>query len=708
MVGNLTEAKSSNSLLPLREDLHLNRGINDKNGSPTWTIFDHANGLFYKIGIIEFELLSRWHYLDKDKILKECYQQTPFFPTSDDFEQLLEFLKEKNLLVPDINESDNLYVKSLAAKEKLFNKIIKNYLFFRVPFARPNSILSSLVGLSNLVYNKIFFQFILGLLIVNILLFFQNIDVVMAGIKNPFDSINYLYVFIALVVSKLFHEFGHVLACVKNKIKVPNIGIAFIVMWPMLYVDTSESWKIHEPQKRLAVSSAGIFFEVILALICFPLYLWFDNQSIKMILLYISITSLSISFLLNASPFMRFDGYFILQDILKEENLHDKSFNALKNKIRTFLFGINFNEETKDDNFYALFGLITGIYRLILYFGIAIAVYYMFIKVVGLLLFAVELYYFILMPIVKEFKYYKKIYPMLENKNKQKLFTKIGAIFIIFLLFQASNSINTIGYISPKEYREIYSPFAGQVKYRKEGNIVKKNDVLFNIENFELSIKKESLYNNLKYAKEYYNKVVVSEKDLSNLNNARNKINITESINKLNDGSLNKLEIVADFDGFLSDVSESVQVNSFIPKDELLGVYYNNKNWIIRAYVNEEQLSKVKKGDRVSFYSTSRIDMVNGVVEYVNKTPILYLPNMLLVDKNNNDFAVEDIKSDKRIRNGVKNKNTLYQIDIEVLDKVDFNQIKKGEVVIKTGFFYDLGNNINKLIAILIREFNLF
>ncbi len=708
MAGAVNIESKQNVILPLRQDLHLNKGIIAENGSPTWTIFDHSNGLFYKIGVIEFELLSRWHYLDKDKILQSCYKETNLFPTTDDFDQLVEFLKEKNLFIPEINESDNLYQKSLSTKENLFNKIIKNYLFFRIPFAHPNSILGSLEGIANLVYTKTFFQLIFSLVIFNIILFFQNMDVVLSSSQNPLSSINYGYVALALIFSKFFHEFGHILSCVKHKVKVPSIGVAFLVMFPMLYVDSSESWKINDNKKRLLVSSAGISFEVILALICFPLYLWVDDESLKKVLLYISITSLSISLFLNASPFMRFDGYFILQDILKEENLHDKSFAAFKNKIRKFLFGLNFGENHPKENFYALFGFLTGLYRLILYFGIAIAVYHMFIKVVGIILFIIELYYFILMPIFKELKYYQKIYPMLEKQNKRKLFIKVGAISSIILLFQFSASINTIGYISPKEYRELYAPFAGQIKFKKENETVSKNETLFSLENFELSIKKESLANNMKYAQDYYNKISVSEKELNNLNIAKNKINLSKSRSDLNEGQLNKLEIKADFDGILSDTSDDIKINSFVSKGEFLGVYYNKNDWIIRAYVNEEQLSKVNVGNSVNFYSTSMMDKIVGKVHYIHKTPILYLPNMLLIDENNADFAIEDIKSDKRIKNGVKSKKPLYQIDIMVPEQVDFNQVKKGNIVIKTGLFYNLDTHIKSLFNILLKEFNLF
>ena len=100
------------------------------------------------------------------------------------------------------------------------------------------------------------------------------------------------------------------------------MGIAFVVLWPMLYTDTGESWKLRSSRQRLAIASAGILCELSLAGLSTLGWALSDPGPLRNALLYLATTSWVLSLALNASPFMRFDGYFILSDLLDFPNLH--------------------------------------------------------------------------------------------------------------------------------------------------------------------------------------------------------------------------------------------------------------------------------------------------------------------------------------------------------------------------------------------------
>ena len=63
---------------------------------------------------------------------------------------------------------------------------------------------------------------------------------------------------LALVVAKTLHEMGHALVATRLGLKVAHMGVAFVVLWPMLYTDTGESWKLRSARQRLAIATAGI------------------------------------------------------------------------------------------------------------------------------------------------------------------------------------------------------------------------------------------------------------------------------------------------------------------------------------------------------------------------------------------------------------------------------------------------------------------
>ena len=109
---------------------------------------------------------------------------------------------------------------------------------------------------------------------------------------------------------------------------------------------------------------------------------------------------------INASPFMRFDGYFLLSDFLQMPNLHSRAFALARWDMREKLFKLG---EPPPESFsdtkrlgLILFAWATWIYRLVLFLGIAALVYHFFIKALGIMLFLVEIVWFIAKPLWSE------------------------------------------------------------------------------------------------------------------------------------------------------------------------------------------------------------------------------------------------------------------------------------------------------------------
>jgi putative peptide zinc metalloprotease protein len=114
--------------------------------------------------------------------------------------------------------------------------------------------------------------------------------------------------------------------------------------------------------------------------------------------------------LINASPFMRFDGYFLLSDYLQMPNLHSRAFALARWDARAAVCAGRGPPErllTRQRMLIA-FAWATWIYRLVLFLGIAALVYHFFIKAVGILLFAVEIVWFVAKPVWSEVKAWRE------------------------------------------------------------------------------------------------------------------------------------------------------------------------------------------------------------------------------------------------------------------------------------------------------------
>ena len=144
------------------------------------------------------------------------------------------------------------------------------------------------------------------------------------------DLLTIIILVITMLLSSLFHEIGQASACCYFGEKAKSIGLGLYLNFPVFYTDVSDIWKLSR-RKRMVVNFAGTYFQLIFLIPCIAVYLLTGNQVVKYL---IYIINLNFIFILN--PFFRFDGYWIMSDLIGIPNLRGKSnwiVQALKNKI---------------------------------------------------------------------------------------------------------------------------------------------------------------------------------------------------------------------------------------------------------------------------------------------------------------------------------------------------------------------------------------
>ncbi len=129
---------------------------------------------------------------------------------------------------------------------------------------------------------------------------------------------------ICLCISSFFHELGHASACCFYGIKHGGIGIGVYLTFIVLYTDVNNAWTLPR-NKRCVVNFAGVYFQCIIMIILVGLYYILELEFIKYLLLMIN---LNFVFVLN--PFFKFDGYWLIADIIGVSNLRQKSFEFIR------------------------------------------------------------------------------------------------------------------------------------------------------------------------------------------------------------------------------------------------------------------------------------------------------------------------------------------------------------------------------------------
>jgi len=147
---------------------------------------------------------------------------------------------------------------------------------------------------------------------------------------------------------KGMHELGHAMACQTIGGRCREIGVLFFLGMPCLYCDVTDIWRIPNRWKRILVSAAGMYVEIIIAIIAGLLWFlsdvpWIKGFSVQVMLLC-SVTTL----LFNGNPLLRLDGYHLLSDWLKTPNLLDQArdswlrlWKSMFLRIGDFSFGLS-------------------------------------------------------------------------------------------------------------------------------------------------------------------------------------------------------------------------------------------------------------------------------------------------------------------------------------------------------------------------------
>lgn len=185
---------------------------------------------------------------------------------------------------------------------------------------------------------------------------------------------NLLLLALALVGVKLLHELGHALACHRFQRSCPEMGILLLFFFPVLYCDVSSSWTISNKWQRMVVSAAGVYVEMILAVICFWIW-WYSlpgllNSLCFNVLLVCSVGTL----LLNGNPLMRYDGYYLLADAWEIPNLDRSGRAAWRRNAYHSLLGIRLSRdhvmEPRLEKWAMGYTLLATLYRFAILIGI--------------------------------------------------------------------------------------------------------------------------------------------------------------------------------------------------------------------------------------------------------------------------------------------------------------------------------------------------
>lgn len=595
-------------LPPIRQDLAIHKAPDAPDGSPCWHLHDPAANQFYQLGWVAFEVLSRWALGTASAVVDAVCDETTLDIDDDTISSMLIFLERHNLLLArSAKDSERLLAANKAAKHHWTIWLLHNYLFFRIPLVRPDAWLQKWAPRIWPALDRRFWVAVLALALVALALVARQWDNFLHGFSDYTGTEKLIAFAIAVSLAKVGHELGHALVARYHGCKVPTMGVAFLVMWPVLYTDTNEAWKLPSNKARFQIAIAGMATEICIAIVATWAWLWLPDGPTRSAALFMATTSWLMTLALNASPFMRFDGYFLLVDAMGLPNLHQRSFALgrwwLREKL--FHFGDPVPEQFPErrQKFLIAFAFGVWVYRFTLFVSIAVLVYLAFFKLLGVLLFLVEVGWFLIRPLWMELEvWWQRRHAMTWNPATRR--TAIAAsILVMLLILPWRIEISAPAVQAADQEHNFYAPFSARVlNYPAERKSqVSKDEVLLELDSPEGAhrLRLAQIAENTmrrKLEQQVIGESLVEQGDVikRQWEEAAYQVQGLEEQNQ-------RLVLRAPFDGKIVLRADDLLPGAWVTERERLLVVANPAGTSIEVFVSEKDIDRLHLGDLARF-----------------------------------------------------------------------------------------------------------
>ena len=591
----------------LRQELQISRGAALIGGAPSWTIFDPIHHAFFEIGQREFEILSLWHLGELAKLIETLkLRQQDLLPN--ELEEFTKFLLANSLVesLPG-NIVENFVEQADARHQTPLQWILRNYLFTRIPLVHPDQFLRKTLPKVAFIWSSKAILIWAMLTTIGLFLIARNWDQFLATFPDFFNVQGFFLYGIALILVKILHECGHAYTAVRYGARVSTMGVAVMLLFPMLYTDTTGVWRLRSRRQRLEVDSAGIRMELMVAGLAGFAWALLPEGALRSTAFILATTGWLLSMFINLNPFMRFDGYYFLSDAVGVPNLQERSFAFGKWQLREWLFGLGRPMPEAVSKFGAnwrtAFAFGTWIYRIFLFTGIALAVYYFFFKALGIILFAVEIIFFIGLPIWNEIKQWWAMRSEITN-NWQSRRTILGFISLLLLItLPIDNHVTVPAVYSYGGDHLIVAPEAAIIDkvLIYDGATVTAGDTLFILKSPELEIAliRSQLHINLLTAQ--ISRAVSDKMDRSQLPVLEQQL-ISEQEKYLRFiERKERLRIKAAFTGKIRDLRPNLHPKQWLGSGAELTRIVSSSHADVRGYVSAIDQTRLTLGNKARF-----------------------------------------------------------------------------------------------------------
>ncbi|MFO0929609.1 MAG: hypothetical protein U0736_21695 [Gemmataceae bacterium] len=372
----------------LRPDLTID--AHRYEGRTFYVVKDPVSLRYYRLKDNEHFLLQ---FLDGKHTLEEAQKayERQFRPERLRLEDLEGFAQQ--LLTAGLAMSESpkagkqLFDRRVKRRRRELLQTVSNILYIKIPIFDPEWVLQWMLRFLGWIFSLWFFALsvaLVGAAVMLVLTHFETFRARLPSLHEYFTFKNVIYVWWALGIVKVIHEFGHGLSCKRFGGEVHEMGALLMCLSPALYCNVSDAWILPNKWHRIIISAAGIYVELVIAAIA--TFVWWNTPTepfINNVALNLMIICSVSTVVFNANPLMRFDGYYVLADWLEIPNLREKANRYLQNLVLDQCLGVEVPPEEYMELWrkvlFLAYAIVSYVYRWVVTFSI-LYLFYTFLR----------------------------------------------------------------------------------------------------------------------------------------------------------------------------------------------------------------------------------------------------------------------------------------------------------------------------------------
>ena len=410
-------------------------------GSLWYVLQDFVTGQFHRFSPEAYQIIGM---MDGEKSLQEiwvlaCEKLGDDMPSQDEIINLVSKLFRANVLQSDASpDIDNLHNRHKTIARKKLLQTLKSPLSIRLPLCDPDRFLFATVQWVKPIFSLLGLLVWFGVVVYALILAGIHFDALTSNMSDKVLSVeNILLTMLVYPVVKLIHEMGHAYAVKRWGGEVHEMGVMFLVFFPVPYVDASAASAFRNKYQRMIVGASGIMVEAAIASLAMILWVSMEPGTARAIAYNTMLIAGVSTILFNGNPLLRFDAYYVLADFLEIPNLAMRGNQQLGYLIKRYAFGvrdIDSHAASKRESIWLVSYAITSyIYRMIVMMAISLFVAAKYF-IIGVLLALWSFYLSVLGPFVRVMiKPFRDPSLVLRRKRVTAVFVSVSSMFLLLL-----------------------------------------------------------------------------------------------------------------------------------------------------------------------------------------------------------------------------------------------------------------------------------